>query len=402
MRELFPEYNKPTEEEFKKIFDEAIFVFDTSVLLNLYELPEKSKTEMLTTIKKIKKRIWLPHQVAFEYYRKRQEIIYKQEKSYDEVTKLVNDHVSNLEKTLAEKCKGHPSIDSTTINKELKKVQSKIVKQIKERQKEHPNRRAKDDIEIELNNLFKGKVGDPYEKEAYAKIYKEGEERYEKKIPPGYEDKKKGGNNKEDTRKFGDLVIWFQTIDMAKNRKKPVIFITSEKKEDWWWSIDGQLPIGARSELIREIYDKSGVVFHMYKPDQFLEHVSNYLDTKVDKEVIESFKKLKYIDAQYLSDIFKSAESLGTMPPSIISTGEIASGVINSTDLKTLNNSVDNLPNCADFNILGESISKPVNSVSTEGLNNADDRTMDGANINTVIKKKSKKIKLSNSKKSKK
>ncbi len=36
MRDLFPGYYRPTEEEFAKMWQEGIFVFDANVLLNIY------------------------------------------------------------------------------------------------------------------------------------------------------------------------------------------------------------------------------------------------------------------------------------------------------------------------------------------------------------------------------
>ena len=95
--------------------------------------------------------------------------------------------------------------------------------------------------------MFEGKVGTPYTEEKLGKIYKEGEKRYKKKIPPGYKDIDKPG-----FEIYGDLVLWFQVIDKAKSEKRQIILIVDEKKEDWWFKSKGKI-IGPRPELINEM-----------------------------------------------------------------------------------------------------------------------------------------------------
>jgi len=54
----------------------------------------------------------------------------------------------------------------------------------------------------------------PYTKERLEEIYKIGKIRYDQKIPPGFKDKDKDG-----TRKFGDLVLWFKSLTKLNQQK---------------------------------------------------------------------------------------------------------------------------------------------------------------------------------------
>ncbi|WP_204277464.1 PIN-like domain-containing protein, partial [Escherichia coli] len=65
-----------------------------------------------------------------------------------------------------------------------------------------------------------------------AVLKKEGEDRYAKKIPPGYKDAKKDAGEFD---KYGDLIIWKDMIGKAKADKRPILFISDDAKEDWWW-----------------------------------------------------------------------------------------------------------------------------------------------------------------------
>jgi hypothetical protein len=150
-----------------------------------------------------------------------------------------------------------------------------------------------DKIETELNKIFQNKVGTAFDSAKLNEIYKNGQERYEKEIPPGYEDRNKDNNDKSGTRKFGDLIIWFQIIEQAKTDKKPIIFVTDEQKKDWWWKINETITIGPRYELRKEIKDQAEVEFYMYQSEQFMKHAGEYLKVKFGTKLIEQVKKSK-------------------------------------------------------------------------------------------------------------
>jgi PIN like domain len=82
MRNQFPGYYKPSEEEFKKLWGECIFSFDTNVLLNIYRYSPKSRERLFEVWRKLNKDIWLPHQVALEYLQERLNVISHQSKPY--------------------------------------------------------------------------------------------------------------------------------------------------------------------------------------------------------------------------------------------------------------------------------------------------------------------------------
>ena len=55
--------------DFDKLWNEATFVFDTNVLLDLYRSSPKYRKEMLDILDILEGRIWIPHQFFFEYHR---------------------------------------------------------------------------------------------------------------------------------------------------------------------------------------------------------------------------------------------------------------------------------------------------------------------------------------------
>lgn len=166
-----------------------------------------------------------------------------------------------------------------------------------------------DKIRDEIDSLFDNKIGSPPSSQsALDGIYKIGDERYERKQPPGYEDKDKEGHfgyqELSIKRKFGDLILWFQLIEKAKESGvKHIIFVNNDEKEDWWWfDSTGQKTIGARRELVEEIRKEAGVlIFYMYNTEQFLRYAKDYFKAKVSEQSIEQVRDItesKIVDVE--------------------------------------------------------------------------------------------------------
>ncbi|MGC9298980.1 PIN-like domain-containing protein [Bacillus cereus] len=138
----------------------------------------------------------------------------------------------------------HPKIHTDTIAQKMQDSFNEIITGLNQEKEKNQNLLSEDRIRNTLNELYAGKIGNLYTQEELDKIYEEGAERYKKKTPPGFEDEK---DKKDKTKEydgivyldtFGDLVVWKQTIDKAKNYQKPIIFVTDNVKEDWWNNVD--------------------------------------------------------------------------------------------------------------------------------------------------------------------
>ena len=71
----------------------------------------------------------------------------------------------------------------------------------------------------------------------------EAKKRYERKTPPGFMD----CDSKDDIRRYGDAILWFQVLDKAKSAKRDVILVTDDRKTDWWWKTpEEDLTLAAR------------------------------------------------------------------------------------------------------------------------------------------------------------
>lgn len=149
-----------------------------------------------------------------------------------------------------------------------------------------------DHLREQLAELFEGRTGARYSAPRLNEIYKEGANRFSRRIPPGYKDGDKG-----EPERYGDLVIWFEVMDQAKSSGKPLILVTADAKEDWWAEHKGNT-VGPRPELGQEILAYAGVRFYMYTPPQFLKFAQKFLKLNAEaaRKAVSEFERIEKQD----------------------------------------------------------------------------------------------------------
>lgn len=287
MRKSFPGYYKPTKEEFDELWNECIFILDANVLLNLYRYTKDTREELISLLKIIKKRLWLPYQAGYEFHKNRLTVISSLADAYGKLIKQINETSNKLDTDLNAFSR-HPLIDSKAIKKNLSDNLKRIEVDLEKVKEKHPNFNDNDDVLELVTDLFNGQVGSQYSPDQLKKLYDIAQARFKDEIPPGYKDtKSKDGDNK-----YGDFILWQQVIDKAKDSKKPIILITDDTKEDWWRQFQGQT-IGPRPELIEEIYKEAGVRFYMYQTDPFMENASTHFKRQLNDKAVQEVKMVR-------------------------------------------------------------------------------------------------------------
>ena len=292
LRQIFRGYYRPTEEEFSELWKNCIFIPDANILLNIYRYSPATCDALINIFKEISERLWITHQAALEYHHQRLNVIGQQESAYENIRGKLRDLQKNNEKELNSFSR-HPFINVKNFSEKIKGTLTEIENELDECKKKHPNLLDVDELRDNITTLFEGKVGTSYSPEKLKELYDIGKKRYERKIPPGFLD-----NGKDEENQFGDLILWFQIIDHAKSIKKPIIFITDDRKEDWWLKFKGKT-IGPRPELIDEIYKEANVDFYMYQTEQFMTFAEKFIEREVDKEAIKEVQEIKQFDDEY-------------------------------------------------------------------------------------------------------
>lgn len=274
MKDLFPEYYRPSDEEFRKLWNECIFVLDANILLNIYGYSETTREQLLALLERLASRIRMPHQFALEYQRNRAKAIMEQVKNYANAEKALTD-LYNEEFIPKHK---HPFLSDEMLTA-FKKIQEDLATS----RKKHESFFMNDPYYDRVTVIIKKVSSKP---DDIGKLYENAKRRYNAKIPPGYADLKEKG----EPDGYGDYIGWVQIIEISKNEKKPVILLTDDAKEDWW-QIQGDRTIGPRPELIAEFVEECQQHFYMYSSDRFMKFAAAYLSEKVEPEAIEEVKE---------------------------------------------------------------------------------------------------------------
>lgn len=349
MKNLFPGHYKPSQEDFKKLWNKCIFVFDTNILLNVYRYSEKTRERLFEILDLLKERIWLPYQVAYEYQEERLKVISHQLEPYEEIEKVLNENLKKLNSAIEPYRKRH-SFTSLVKDKNLidtiKRANKRIIKSLEEKKAQYPNLIENDVYRDRIDNLFEDKIGTQYDVKKLEEVHKQCESRFEKNIPPGYKDKKKSVEQKQ----YGDAILWLQIIEYAKNEKKPIIFVTDDTKEDWWKIHQGQT-ISPRTELIEEIKAEAKVDFWMYTGDRFLMYAEEHLKLNEQPEAVEEAEEIRLEDKNKLvKELSKTLlESHRSYPDVSKRLEEIITPRINMKDLMIAQNVIKSLNNLAEI-----------------------------------------------------
>lgn len=322
MKEKFKAFYELSEQELSKIWsnEETIIIFDTNILLSLYEYSQDTQDEFFKIFQIVKDNIWIPFHVALEYQRGRLYVIRKEKLS---LTKF-NTKLDSIKSTVTDEFSSfdfeskHPDLFSIEekFRKDICSLVDRFKTEVAKVDETQPCATEYDDIRAKLDSLLEGKVGEEPEEAWVLQVAKQGATRYENKIPPGYMDANKDGssfthNNIRYEGKFGDLIIWKQILEYLKSASsvKNVIFITNDTKEDWCSILDlngVKHRIGTRPELKSEMYKETEVdSFMMYNANEFLTAVKKYRSVDVEDKAIEETKHVFEIWNTYLHDIEK-------------------------------------------------------------------------------------------------
>lgn len=326
MKSQFPGFYPLSTKEFETLWANAIFIFDTNVLLNLYRYPEEARDDLISRITQLADRIWLPYNVGLEYQRNRLAVVAEQKRRFRDVRQAIDASIGSLrgEFDRLQLKKRHSTIDVDGFLTDVDNTVAKFYSNLDSLESSHPSPQDPDPVRDKIDELFDGKIGPAFAKqECLDAIYIDGAKRYANRVPPGYSDLPKGKPESEDIfqygslvyrRQYGDLMIWHQIISHAKELNiQNIVLVTDDEKEDWWYRIEseGKKTIGPRPELVSEIRHVANVsLFHMYNSEQFLRRASEFLNVPVPEAAIEQVQEAKRTIRHLNSDIMSTYRAI--------------------------------------------------------------------------------------------
>jgi hypothetical protein len=288
MRSEFIGHHPPTADEIDKLWTSAVVVVDTNVLLSLYRLSFGAREKLLEILQESSGRIWIPHQVGYEFHENRVDRIREQQGMGKKVESALDSFKKSFASTLQEYSQNaffEPRSLQAEWNEVVDDFKSRVRGTHFSKANEYAITPQNDPILIKLARLYEGKVGRKPSGEKLEELHGIASIRFEKNIPPGYKDAK----NKPVPRCYGDYVLWWQVIEHAREKDVDILFVTDDKKSDWWWESDGEV-LGPDPRLRKEFHDEAGKMFYAYRSNQFVRMFDERRSVPVDEAVVEEIR----------------------------------------------------------------------------------------------------------------
>ncbi|MGZ9586652.1 PIN-like domain-containing protein [Paenibacillus marinisediminis] len=237
---------------------ESIIVCDTNVYLNLYEYSPEAADFFVTLLESSKDRIILPNTVHREFKKNQKKSHGRQKKKFEIAFKNFKDLVNSFSDKSVKQFEILASFLFPDVQKLKETFQEKVDEvhtAIQTYEEEHDiityiNNEflTKDKPSLFIEELIKNrKLLESYTVDELYTICEDGEIRYKKMLPPGFED----GKGKTGIQMFNDLIIWKEIMRYSSRTKQNILFVTDDIKKDWW-SIQGVHRIGLHPFLIEE------------------------------------------------------------------------------------------------------------------------------------------------------
>lgn len=288
MKTRFDWYLEPSSEEIRRVWHKGVLTLDANVLLDLYRYHTQTRENLLAAIEGFGKRVWISDQSASEFIRNRKNVIASAERTFRDASKALDDLYSHIGGAIGN-LRGYrlvPRSGLDILNEKILSAISESKEMVNAAQASHPNYLKTDDTLRRILKVFDGHIGEPFGAEEHDAAVVEAKRRIVEKIPPGYMD-----DGKDAERPYGDFILWNQILDFSKSSSSPVVFVTSEKKEDWWEIKSGKT-VGPRIELMEEAYRYTGQRVIIYQTDLFLEVSANQSGKKIDATALEEIREI--------------------------------------------------------------------------------------------------------------
>lgn len=149
MIEMFKGYIDYSDNEYKNIWQNAMIVVDSNILLNFYRYSEDTRNKIFEILEKLKTRLWIPYQVGKEFFDNKNKVMVN---SYNEYDNLMSSLAKKLQEAKEEtnKRKNNQLKCKRNINEILDKSIDEIGKLLNDEKVNKKPKFINDDIEKKL------------------------------------------------------------------------------------------------------------------------------------------------------------------------------------------------------------------------------------------------------------
>ncbi|WP_313341949.1 PIN-like domain-containing protein [Stenotrophomonas sp.] len=294
LRKLFPGHYEPVDGDLKLLWERGVFVVDANLLLQLYALPDKTRSETLSVLKQLKDRLWMPYQVALEFQRNRTKSIGQARDRTAKVIEPLEGALLQFESLVTAVQLDKRGLEAASKNMaELASLGRSIIADAQGALSGQVDMVGVDPVRDAVDDLYGDNIGTPPSQQQLDDWYADAQKRYKDRMGPGFEDADKKNPTFRHAgtvynRLYGDYVIWRQVIEYLaeKDEVKDLIILTQDRKPDWWQKNNQRL-IGPHPELCAEMLSHAKLErFWMYDLEEFLQAAPKHLSVTVSETTL--------------------------------------------------------------------------------------------------------------------
>lgn len=302
MKDKFLGYYWSDEDYENEVWENGTLVVDTNVLLDIYRVSPETSEDLVKVLNAYaeKDRLWIPYQVAQEYHEDLYPVAYSQMGKFDAAYGCLKEFKDKINEK-----RNHPFLNEEQCQ-DIEKMLNNIKRMFDEQQEKLKQSIKNDSLKTRIADIFKGRVGEELSEDDLQIIREEGQQRYDKKIPPGYKDE-----NKPDDKKYGDLIVWKQIMSYAKENQRHVIFVSNDTKEDWYLK-DGSQTITPHPCLFKEFAKETEKHILIYSLELFLKTVKNRNLAVIKDGTIDELEKITKLVHEILGQFSDGNEATGS------------------------------------------------------------------------------------------
>lgn len=278
MEQHFPGFYTYTKQEQKNLIDNSTIVFGASVLLDLLKI-SYGKAFLNIVSKEIKTDcLWLPYDTAWLYHERLASVINEQVKNVDSAASALN----RLKDSFSDNGQ-HPYIRDT-LRVDFDKMMN-LLKDALDKDRNfllgHLNASY---LRKRINDMFRDRIGDPYEQSQLEQLYQESEERHKQRKHPCLD----FSNSKNIRIRHHRLIVWKQIERHAIETKKPIVLVLNRITPNWFFIFNDAM-VRPHQNLISEFIKDTGQNIVVITAYEFIDR----LTPRKTNEVFNLLSQLK-------------------------------------------------------------------------------------------------------------
>lgn len=225
MKKNFPGFYPYNNQELKDLLGKSTIVFGASVLLDLLKISYGMDFLDIVNEKIGTERLWLPYDTAWLYHERLANVVDEQIKNVDSAASALNRLKASFSDTGQ-----HPYIPDT-LTVDFDKMMNKIKEALDKDRNFLLGHLNNSDLRKRIDELFQGRIGEPYEQNQLEQLYQESEERHKQRRHPSID----FSSSKNIRIRHHRLIVWKQIERYAQEEQKPIVLVLNRITPNWFF-----------------------------------------------------------------------------------------------------------------------------------------------------------------------